>query len=106
MAVLLETMQKEKYFYENTNRSYPVTFQQDLFEILCTLFQQAITRLDGTSELNRQEIQFYARFYSYGLVGLVMDWVNEGMKTDPSQLSVRIRKLADDSEKMAYSKLM
>ena len=105
MEKQLEVMKSERDFYENTIRSYPVAFQKGLFEILCTLFEQAITSLDGSSKLNQQEIEYYSRFYSYGMCGLIMDWVNTGMKTDPHQLAMKIRKLADDSEKMAYGRI-
>ena len=106
MEKLLETMLEDRIFYENTISSYPVSFQKGLFEILCSLFQQAICSLDGRNKLNQQEIQYYSRFYSYGMCGLIMDWVNGGMKTSPHVVSMKIRKLADDSEKMAHERIM
>lgn len=105
MWQLLETMLDNRAFYQNTITSSPQCFEDYLFEITCTLFEEAINRLDADLRLNMEDVRLYSRFYSYGMCGIVRDWVKSGMKETPASLSERIRKLADDSEKMAGLRL-
>ena len=66
---------------------------------------EAIRRLDGSLRLQEADVRLYSRFYSYGMCGIIHDWVRGGMKESPESLSLRIRKLANDSEKMASLRL-
>ena len=66
---------------------------RDRFQITCTLFEEAIRRLDGSLRLQEADVRLYSRFYSYGMCGIIRDWVRGGMKESPESLSLRIRKL-------------
>ncbi|MFQ8583800.1 MAG: TetR-like C-terminal domain-containing protein [Holdemania massiliensis] len=87
------------------SRSVLRVFEDYLFQITCTLFEEAIRRLDGSLRLKEDDVKLYSRFYSYGMCGIIRDWVRGGMKESPKSLSLRIRKLANDSEKMATLRL-
>lgn len=105
MEKLLEMMRENQIFYENTISASPQCFEDYLFQITCTLFEEAIRRLDGSLRLKEDDVKLYSRFYSYGMCGIIRDWVRGGMKESPKSLSLRIRKLANDSEKMATLRL-
>lgn len=105
MEKLLEMMRENQIFYENTISASPQCFEDYLFQITCTLFEEAIRRLDGSLRLKEDDVKLYSRFYSYGMCGIIRDWVRGGMKESPKSLSLRIRKLANDSEKMASLRL-
>ena len=105
MEKLLTMMRENQIFYENTISASPQCFEDYLFQITCTLFEEAIRRLDGSLRLQEADVRLYSRFYSYGMCGIIRDWVRGGMKESPESLSLRIRKLANDSEKMASLRL-
>ena len=105
MEKLLTMMRENQIFYENTISASPQCFEDYLFQITCTLFEEAIRRLDGSLRLQEADVRLYSRFYSYGMCGIICDWVRGGMKESPKSLSLRIRKLANDSEKMANLRL-
>ena len=105
MEKLLTMMRENQIFYENTISASPQCFEDYLFQITCTLFEEAIRRLDGSLRLQEADVRLYSRFYSYGMCGIICDWVRNGMKESPKSLSLRIRKLANDSEKMANLRL-
>ena len=106
MEKLLTMMRENQIFYENTISASPQCFEDYLFQITCTLFEEAIRRLDGSLRLQEADVRLYSRFYSYGMCGIIRDWVRGGMKESPESLSLRIRKLANDSEKMASLRLL
>ena len=92
MEKLLTMMRENQIFYENTISASPQCFEDYLFQITCTLFEEAIRRLDGSLRLQEADVRLYSRFYSYGMCGIICDWVRGGMKESPKSLSLRIRK--------------
>lgn len=91
---LCRYLQENRKFYmhaldsegQNSFSSYLTSFYKNLM-VHCT--EQVA---EGTS-LTEKEIDFIARFYTHALVGLLLDWTKEGMKTDPAPGIERIRLL-------------
>lgn len=75
---MFRTMYNEKYLYVNAlsmNTEYG--FKQYLYSVLEELIKMNI------ENKNSQDI----KFYTYGLVGLIVEWVQTGMKEQPDELA-------------------
>lgn len=75
---MFTTMYEEKYLYNNAlsmNTEYG--FKQYLYSVLEELIKMNIQNKKS------QDI----KFYTYGLVGLIIEWVQTGMKESPEELA-------------------
>lgn len=99
---LLDKMKEDQEFYRNTMKSDERYFKEYLLEIVTTLFFEAIDVLDEKDEISKEDKQFYALFYAYGICGIVVQWVEKGMKEETGKLSWRLKSLAEGSEKLGY----
>lgn len=99
---MLKIMEAEKGFYSNTLKDQEHTFETYLFEMSKALFLEAIEALDINHKLNDSELEFDAEFYAYGICGVILSWVNKGMKISPEAVARHLKSLVKDSEKAAY----
>lgn len=75
---MFNTMYQEKYLYTNAlSMSGEYGFKDYLYKVLEELVK---TLLDNKKS---QDI----KFYTYGFVGTIIDWVQTGMKTAPDELA-------------------
>ena len=82
-------------------RCTPDTFGNYLFKVVRALFLEAVEALDNGTVPDADKA-FFADFYAYGSCGTVRAWVSAGMKTPPEELARSLKRLAQDSEKLAY----
>lgn len=98
---LLQIMKQEQVFYTNTIKADESYFKDYLFKMTCTIFKEALEALDDQQTIQEEDKDFFAQFYSYGICGVVIHWVLSGMKSSPKAIADNVKKLAQDSEKMA-----
>ena len=91
---LLDTMKADQEFYRNTIKNDDSYFKEYLLEIVFTLFYEAIDKLDEDKSLSDEDKKFYSQFYAYGICGVVVSWVESGMKEDTKKLSDKLKGLA------------
>lgn len=99
---LLENMMEEKLFYMNTIKEQEHTFESYLFEMVKALLCEAILKLDEEKKLTKEDRDFDAEFYAYGICGIILDWAEKGMKTEPGLVTERLKSLAKDTERIGY----
>lgn len=99
---LLQNLKREKYFYMNTIKDQEHTFESYLFEMAKALFSEAIVRIDENSSLAEEEQDFNAGFYAYGICGVILDWVEKGMKMEPELVTDRLKSLVRTTERIGY----
>lgn len=99
---MLEMMKEEKAFYINTIKSSEEYFQGYLFKITSTLFQEAIKKVDESNKVKEEERDFISQFYSFGICGVILLWVKNGMKESTKIVSDNLKKLALNTEKLGY----
>lgn len=104
LTALLHHMRREKEFYINTIRCDASIFQHFLFQLMKSLFHRAISDLDQYHQINEVEKNFYSEFYSFGITGVIIRWVQNDMKESAERVTANLKSLAMDSEKMAYSR--
>lgn len=102
---VLKKMQIESQFCINTishANNYLLSFFLDEAE---ALFEDAIKDLDERNIVNSEDRRFFARFFAYGVCGVLTEWVLNGMNDTPDNIAEKLRQLLDSSERAAYHKI-
>lgn len=75
---------------------YNSVSREELERYLNSIAEEVVRRmaegLDGAEDVSKLDRELIIHFYKYGLSGMVMAWIGEGMKADPEQM---IRSLGD-----------
>lgn len=84
VVMLCRCMRKEKNFYSNALADLnPRALRQILVDHyrrwLMEIGQESYERTD----IQGEEREFVARFYAHGIIGMVCDWADAGMKKNP-----------------------
>lgn len=104
---MLTQMKKEDYFYINAFKaSGQKEFEAYLFSVAKELFKEIITNLSGEKEIKLEDIDFIASFFSYGTVGIIVAWAQEGMRESPEFLKERFENLVLDSKNLAVKRFL
>ena len=104
IRVLLIHIRNNRDFYTNTIRSNESYFQEFVFNLTSDLFYRAIDTLDLHHQLDASDKKFYSEFFSFGVSGVIINWIKSDMKESPEKVANALRSLAIDSEKLAYKK--
>ena len=102
LVQLFQYMKQQKSFFMNTIKSSNNFFAEYTNKIFAELFKKAIVELNMYSHLNEKEQDIYARFFAYGLTGVVVDWAIKGMKEDADQLTDLLQHMIFHTEKLGY----
>lgn len=99
---MLHVMEEDKVFYQNAiNQSFQNEFHEYLIEISIALFCNIIDNLiidKQNKHIDDENIKFIAEFYSYGMVGLIIEWAKNGMKKSASEIIIQISSLVNNSK--------
>jgi len=99
---MLTIMKSEQHFYENALKiSGQNSFQDYLFLVSRELFLELIDRITMDKEIEDEDKEFIAEFFSFGIVGMISKWAKEGMKQTPFILTKRLKHLVEDSKQFA-----
>lgn len=101
---LLEFIYEHKTFYVNTVRYDSSYFHEFIFKLTSSLFYRAIDSLDQRQQLDQTDKVFYSEFFSFGISGVMINWIKSDMKESPNRVASALKNLAKDSEKLAYQK--
>ena len=102
---LLTTMKEDALFYQTTLKDiYSDEFKNYLFSVSKGIFLEFIEHFIANSEMKDEKKTFIAEFISYGIVGMINDWVQKGMKQSPEEITQNIRDIIYDSRMLAVSR--
>jgi probable dihydroxyacetone kinase regulator len=102
---LLLKMKEEDYFYINTLKaSVKDEFEEYLFRVISELFCDIIARIAANTRMEQEEIHFIAEFYAFGITGIIISWVQHGMKESPEYITAQLKNLAYGTEKFASTR--
>ena len=79
LGAILTQMQEEKKFYINTIKHAEDYIIQYMLEVAEQTFEEAIDKLDEKSHLKNEERGIFARFFAYGICGIIVEWAKGGM---------------------------
>lgn len=74
LGAILTQMQEEKKFYINTIKHAEDYIIQYMLEVAEQTFEEAIDKLDEKSHLKNEERGIFARFFAYGICGIIVEW--------------------------------
>jgi probable dihydroxyacetone kinase regulator len=98
----LTKIKEEEYFYMNTLKaSVENEFREYLFKVTVELLCDIINGITLNSNAAENDIRFIAEFYAFGLVGVVISWVQHGMKETPQYITAQLKNLVYGTEKYA-----
>lgn len=95
-------MKQQKAFFMNTIKSSNNFFAEYSNKIFAELFVKAIAELDLYQHLDEKEQDIYARFFAYGLTGVIVDWALKGMKENEDDLAVLLQKMTLQTEELGH----
>lgn len=104
MASLLVHIQQDADFYQNTISCEEAVFREFIFSLTRSIFFMAIDALDQHHQISQHDKNFYSEFFSFGIAGVVINWIKAGMKEAPEKIASNMKSLAQDSEKLAYER--
>jgi probable dihydroxyacetone kinase regulator len=99
---LFKYMKRQKKFFMNTIKSSNNFYAEYLEKVLIELFNKAIQDLDIYNHLDEKEQSVYARFFAYGLTGVIVDWTLTGMKENEEELACMLQKMVFNTERIGY----
>ena len=102
---ILDQLKADKEFSINTIKHANNILITFFIEVAEDLFEDAINLLDERNVVDHQTRKFFARFFAYGLCGMITEWVLGGMVEEPKTISNNLKLLLDSSEKAAYQKM-
>ena len=90
----LSVMKKDRHFYINAFKSSgKEEFVLYLQQSMALSLQQIIADTPHRHMMNRGDRDFVIEFYTFGTVGIIVDWILDGMKTSPEVLKERFENL-------------
>ena len=69
---------------------------------IAELFEKTIGELNVYSHLNEKEKDIYARFFAYGLTGVIVDWAMRGMKENEDEVSKTLQNMVLRTEEFGH----
>ena len=99
---LFKYMKQQKAFFMNTIKSSNNFFAEYSNKIFAELFVKAIAELDLYQHLDDKEQDIYARFFAYGLTGVIVDLALKGMKENEDDLAVLLQKMTLQTEELGH----
>ncbi len=111
MLDVLNIMRRDKQFYICAlNVSGQNAFQDYFFSVTKDLLLEILNGIHDSAgkgeNLEESEKNFIADFYTYGLVGIVVQWARKGMKEPPDEIVDKLRRLVDDSRQVAAARYL
>lgn len=108
---VLNIMKKEKNFYTGAlNVAGQNIFNNDFFDVTKEMLLKIVDELvDGVEEGRNMEAAdrlFIADFYTYGLVGMMIQWAKSGMKEPPNEIVDRLKHFIDDSKRVSAARYL
>jgi len=116
---MLRKMKSEDYFYENTMKaSLENEFREYLYDVTSELFCVIIDRIverdvikDVIKDSIEDEIEednkdFIAKFYAFGIVGIIISWTQHGMKETPEYITSHLKSLAEGTKRFATARYL
>ena len=102
---ILTIMKKDQPFYQTTlTSSGNHGFQDYLFRITRELLLEIIYKIVGDRTIRADHVSFLAEFYTFGIVGIVVQWAQKGMHESPQELSTDLRTLVNESKQFAVGR--
>ena len=99
---MLKAIDAQKEFYANTVTSDQEILQNELTAVIQQSFIKIFDQMDEEKQLSKADKLFYARFFSYGCSGVLINWITHDYEETPLEIAVQLFRLAKDTELYSY----
>jgi len=114
MERMLVLLREDKVFAVNTIKHAGEDMIRIFLKDTENILGSAIDLIKNNPELaggfmnavDTEEQRFIARFFAYGVCGIIMEWVQTGMKEDPGEIASRMRVLLESIEQLAFRRVL
>lgn len=91
MCQIFEAVMENKPFIQNVYRSVSrEKIENYLYKLTYSLIADVVEEKCVGIDLQAEDKTFIAEFYKYGFVGIMLDWIDRGMKDDYKEIADRI----------------
>lgn len=80
--------------YRHTSIEY---LNKYLYRVTYQLIYNVVAEQAAGMHVRKEEMEFIANFYKYGIVGIVTEWIASDMKADPKIIVERLNRLIGGS---------
>lgn len=88
---IFEAVLENKPFIVNVYHSVSrEQIENYLFQLTYSLIMGIVEEKSTGIQISKEEKQFIANFYKYSLVGIMLDWIKQGMKEDYRKVAEKI----------------
>ncbi|MFD1849756.1 TetR/AcrR family transcriptional regulator [Oceanobacillus bengalensis] len=91
LTFLSHMKQYGRYYQILLGKNVQIDFRQKITEVLLNLFVDDFEYI-GKSEQNPLEQSLLNRYCGYGVIGVILEWINEDFPTSPQKLSEELVK--------------
>lgn len=97
---VFEYLQDNKKFVKHTYNSLSREYLENyLYKKTYKLLIDVINDLSKEIEISDEDKAFIANFHKYAFVGLIIEWIQSGMKTDPNEITKKLSILLEGNFK-------
>lgn len=102
---MLNMIYTNSRFYSNALKtSYGEEFKDYMHRVSTNVFLSVIDHVSGNYVIPDDDKQFIAEFFSYGMIGTIVAWVQKGMKDTPQVVIAHIENLVNDCQRLAIAR--
>lgn len=88
---VVEELQRNRQLITNVCRSVRrEELEQHMCELVERLLKPMLDKELGDTNIRQDDWDFVIHFYTYALMGLLLEWIEDGMKTEPEVLTRRL----------------
>ncbi len=106
LKMLTVVSNNSKFYINALHTSYNSEFEKYMHQISTKIFSEVIDDVSGKKLIENNDKMFIAEFFSYGIIGSVVSWVNKGIKEPPEVIVKHIVDLVDDCKDYAVRRYM
>lgn len=104
---MLNTIYTNSRFYSNALRmSYGQEFKEYMHKASISVFVSVIDNVSVNYVMKEDDKVFIAEFFSFGMTGTIVSWVQRGMKDSPEKVTSHIVNLVNDCQRLAVARYM
>ena len=91
---IFQYLQRNRLFVINTYRSIGRdSLEQYLYKAVYVFIYDIVKKEADWENVSQEEVEFFADFYKYAFVGLVLEWVRTEMREPPTMLVEKVERL-------------
>ena len=101
---IFNMIKKDKNFIINIYRNVPSDYlHRYLYKATYQLLYNVLEEKAKGMVIREEDKAFIANFYKYGFVGLLLEWIDNGMKDEPALIVERLNSLIQGNFEQALN---